>query len=147
MEVCTMTDTKTKKRIFYPNRFYVVDKDNFIINQSKKMEDLAQNIKCYEPSDTILVSFPISELNKFVTKAISSVTFDFYTKKMFIEGDVGATLRMNLIDYDVGEYDLDDEEIKTWNKMYTDAKRVSKSVKIVGIPPIEGTYLEYDKDD
>lgn len=144
-----MADTKekkTKKRIFYPGRAYIVDEENYIINQDKDMETLAQNYETYMPTDTVLVAFHVSELKQFVKKVIDKVVFNFEANTLTVTGDAGGYIRMNMVDYEVGVHDIEEEELKTWQKMVADAKASAKTVEVVGRPPIAGTYLEYDRD-
>lgn len=137
----TTTPSITKKRLFYAGNYYVVGKDNIVFYSSKTLEDIATKYKQLEPTDTILFALPVSALEKFVKTSVTKMTLDFTNNKMLLEGEGTVTLAKCV--YEVGEYNIEPDELKEWSQFITDAKRQGIEVVIVGIPPIEGTYLEY----
>lgn len=137
----TTTNSTVKKRLFYAGNYYVIGKDNIVFYSGKNLEDIATKFKQLEPTDTILFALPVSALEKFIKTSITKMTLDFINKKMLLEGEGNVTLAK--CEYEVGEYNLEPEELKEWSQFITDAKRQNIEVVIVGTPPIEGTYLEY----
>lgn len=137
----TTTPSITKKRLFYAGNYYVVGKDNIVFYSSKTLEDIATKYKQLEPTDTILFALPVSALEKFVKTSVTKMTLDFTNNKMLLEGE--GTVTLAKCEYEVGEYNLEPEELKEWSQLITDAKRQDIEIVIVGTPPIEGTYLEY----
>ena len=137
----TTTPTTTKKCLFYAGNYYVVGKDNIVFYSGKTLEDIAIKFKQLEPTDTILFAMPISALEKFVKTSITKMTLDFTNNKMLLEGE--GTIVLAKCEYEVGEYNLEPDELKEWSQFITDAKKQGIEVVIVGIPPIEGIYLEY----
>lgn len=137
----TTAPITTKKRLFYAGNYYVVGKDNIVFYSGKTLEDIAIKFKQLESTDTILFAMPISALEKFVKTSITKMTLDFTNNKMLLEGE--GTIVLAKCEYEVGEYNLEPDELKEWSQFITDAKKQGAEVIIVGTPPIEGTYLEY----
>ena len=127
---------KVKKRIFYPNKFYLVDKDNFVLHQASNPESL--KTLSYEDTDTILIAVHPS---KFIekTSVVKKIVLDFENKLLTIDGD---TCTLNKCEYEGNNtYSLDTEELKEWPDLLRDCKKVAKEFEMVGVPPIEGELL------
>lgn len=144
MITMTTTDTmdtkkKSKKRIFYPNRFYLVDKDNYVLHQAVRPESFKG--LDYEDTDTILIAVHPS---KFIekTKVVKKIVLDFEKNLLTIEGD---TCTLNKVEYEGDStYELDAEELKGWSDLLKDCKKVAKEFEMIGTPPIEGEIINVE---
>ena len=139
----TMTTTdnsdikkKTKKRIFYPNKFYLVDEDNYVLHQASNPESFKG--LDYEDTDTILIAVHPSKFME-KTKVVKKIVLDFEKNLLTIEGD---TCTLNKVEYEGDStYELDAEELKGWSDLLKDCKKVAKEFEMIGTPPIEGEII------
>ena len=133
------TKKKTKKRIFYPNKFYLVDKDNFVLHQASNPESL-KGLK-YEDTDTILIAVHPS---KFIEKAkvVKKIVLDFEKNLLTIEGDMCT---LNKVEYEGNNtYELDEAELKDWSDLMKDCKKVADEFEMIGTPPIKGEIIDVE---
>lgn len=136
----TTINSKKKKRLFYPNKYYVFDEANTciaVVTNPKELKDVA-----FEDTDTILIGvhpnkmFP--ERNKIVTK----IVLDFEKEEITIEGD-NCTIAK--VEYEGGHtYTLEAEDLKDWEEMIKDSKKIAKEFEMIGTPPIEGDKLDVE---
>jgi len=141
MNTTDTSDTKktTKKRIFYPNKFYLVDKDNYVLHQASNPESL-KGLN-YEDTDTILIAVHPS---KFIekTKVVKKIVLDFEKNLLTIDGD---TCTLNKVEYEgSSSYELDQDELKDWQDLLKDCKKVANEFEMIGTPPIEGEILDVE---
>ena len=133
------TKKKSKKRIFYPNRFYLVDKDNYVLHQAVRPESFKG--LDYEDTDTILIAVHPS---KFIekTKVVKKIVLDFEKNLLTIDGD---TCTLNKVEYEGDStYELDAEELKGWSDLLKDCKKVANEFEMIGTPPIEGEIIDVE---
>lgn len=130
------TEATKKKRIFYPGNIYVVDKNNIVFASAKCKEDLEG--RRYEDDDTVLISIPVSQFFKHVSK-VESITIDFKSSVLTVKG---SNVKLSKTEYDEGDTILDTEELKEWQSILADAYKVCNNVIVLGTPPIEGTPLD-----
>ena len=129
----TSTQTTSKKRIFYPGKFYVATEDNYCI----PFDTLAEAIEyADESTDTVL----IARQGKLTVNKADKIVIDFTKKQIIV---TGATVTINKVEYTVGTHTVDDEELKDFDDLIKDANKNCKELVILGTPPIEGIYLEY----
>lgn len=129
----------SKKRIFYPNKFYLVDKDNYVLHQASNPE--AFKGLDYEDTDTILIAVHPS---KFIekTKVVKKIVLDFDKNLLTIDGD---TCTLNKVEYEGDStYELDAEELKGWSDLLKDCKKVANEFEMIGTPPIEGEIIDVE---
>jgi len=141
MNTTDTSDTKktTKKRIFYPNKFYLVDKDNYVLHQASNPESL-KGLN-YEDTDTILIAVHPS---KFIekTKVVKKIVLDFEKNLLTIDGD---TCTLNKVEYEGNSsYELDQDELKDWQDLLKDCKKVANEFEMIGTPPIEGEIIDVE---
>lgn len=141
MNTTDTSDTKktTKKRIFYPNKFYLVDKDNYVLHQASNPESL-KGLN-YEDTDTILIAVHPS---KFIekTKVVKKIVLDFEKNLLTIDGD---TCTLNKVEYEgSSSYELDQDELKDWQDLLKDCKKVANEFEMIGTPPIEGEIIDVE---
>ena len=91
--------------------------------------------------DIVLYTIPFRSKESKHKKKIKNISLDFKNKKIIITGDEDTEVTLNKVVYDLGETSVDDEELKEWEALLTDAAKVCKSITFVGRPPIEGEYL------
>lgn len=133
------TKKKVKKRIFYPNRFYLVDKDNYVLHQASNPEAF-KGLE-YDDTDTILIAVHPS---KFIekTKVVNKIVLDFTNKLLTIDGD---SCTLNKVDYEGNSsYELDEAELKDWSDLLKDCKKVANEFEMIGTPPIEGEIIDVE---
>ena len=133
----TDTKKKAKKRIFYPNKFYLVDEDNYVLHQASNPESFKS--LDYDDTDTILIAVHPS---KFIekTKVVKKIVLDFEKNLLTIDGD---TCTLNKVEYEGNNtYELDEEELKGWSDLLKDCKKVAKEFEMIGTPPIEGEIID-----
>lgn len=128
-----------KKRIFYPNMYYLVDKDNYVIHHTANPEAL-KDLE-YEDTDTILIAVHPSKLIK-KKQVVNKIVLDFDKKLLTIDGD---SCTLNKVDYEGNaSYELDEAELKDWSKLISDCKKVANKFEMIGVPPIEGELLDVE---
>jgi hypothetical protein len=123
----------TKERIFYPHKYYVVDKNNIVFASADSMDELKG--KSYDSTDTILIAIPCPQISKTIDK----IVLDFNKKTIKITGG-DCTLAKVVYEGDQ-EYTLEDEELKEWETIVIDANKICKDVSIIGEPPVNGELL------
>lgn len=131
-------ETTTKKRIFYPATYYVVDKDNKIFFATKNPKELEK--VDFDDTDTILLGIHPDVMFKDRKKKVTKIVLDFTKKQLTLEG---AGAKIAKVDYtDPATYDLDDEELKDWEDMIKDCKKITDNFIMIGTPPIAGELLD-----
>lgn len=135
----------TKKRIFYPGKYYVATAEN----ECYAFETYADAKKfVLEPTDTILLALSNKDKDKepYKTDLISykpnitdAITIDFDKKSLTVEGD---DVRIFTKTFSKGTTKLEKEDLKLWDTLVKECKRCSKSFKIIGTPPL----LDNEKD-
>ena len=128
---------KIKKRIFYPNRYYLVDKDNIILKVTanvKDWEDLP-----FEDTDTILIATHPNMLFKREPK-VEEIVLDFVNKQLTIKGD---SCILNKVEYEGNAtYDLEPEELNDWQELLSDCKKKATTFRMIGKPPLTGEIFD-----
>ena len=129
----------TKKRIFYPNKFYLVDKDNYVLHKTSNPESF-KGLN-YEDTDTILIAVhPSRFIEK--TKVVKKIVLDFEKNLLTIDGD---TCTLNKVEYEGNAtYELDAEELKDWSSLLKDCKKIANEFEMIGTPPIEGEIIDVE---
>lgn len=134
------TETITKKRIFYPGTYYIVDKDNKIFKATKNPKELED--WDFLDTDTILVGIHPNVMFKDKKKKVTKIILDFEKKEMTLEG-AGATIAK--VEYtEPATYTLDDEDLKEWEDMIKDCKKATANFIMISTPPIKGELLDVE---
>lgn len=134
-----MANTTKKKRIFYPNMYYVVDKDNMILLSSANLKQLEQYE--YEDTDTILCAQHPNVVFKRENK-VDKIVLDFDKKLLTITGN---SVTLNKVEYEGNTtYDLEEAELKDWEDLLKDCRKHAKEFQMIGTPPIEGEVLNVE---
>lgn len=139
-----ITMTGTNKRIFYPGKYYVVTADNKVILAANSMTEARQ--QGLAETDTILIAVTAvsPDKPKAIPLVINKIVFNFDKKLLTVDGD---SVTLNGVIYNKGENEIDEEELKDWSLMLTDANKICKAVEIVGTPPIDGKDITNEMSD
>lgn len=131
------TKNTVTKRIFYPNKYYLFDKDNKclkIVSNPKELEDIP-----FEDTDTILIGVHPDKMFPDKKKLVNKIVLDFDKKELTIEGGNCVIAK---VEYEGGgAYTLDDADLEDWENMMKDCRKLTKDFTIVGNPPIKGELL------
>ena len=134
-----MANTTKKKRIFYPNMYYVVDKDNTILLSSANLKQLEQYE--YDDTDTILYAQHPNVVFKREDKA-DKIVLDFSKNLLTITGN---SVTLNKVEYEGNTtYDLEEAELKDWEDLLKDCRKRAKEFQMIGTPPIKGEILNVE---
>lgn len=124
--------------MFVEGKYYLSD---YAGNIAGPYESVQEANSFAVAGDVVLYTIPFKSKESKPKKKIEKISLDFKNKKVIITGDEGAEVTLNKVVYDLGETSVDDEELKEWETLLTDAAKVCKSITFVGRPPVEGEYL------
>lgn len=136
--------TGTSERIFYPGKYYVATADNKIIMAKDKMSDI--NRQGLSDTDVILIAVAVNSQTKTAThkKTVNKIIIDFDKKLLTIDGE---PVTLYNVEYDTGETELDDYDLKDWDKLLADARKICSDVVVKGTPPIDGEDITNEMSD
>lgn len=134
--------TTTTKRIFHPCKYYLADEENRVLEFDTMLEAKMAALT----TDVILVALDYQGNRtpvKYTPPALKAdkIIVDFDKKVLTVEGNpvtIGGT------ECKVGDNDIPPV---SWEQAITSAKLVSKSLEIVGTPPIEGKDITNEVSD
>ena len=136
----TTVDTKTKKRAFYPNKYYLFDENNeclAIVSNPKELAEID-----FEDTDTILIAVHPDKMFPNRKKNVNKIVLDFDKKEITIDG---GNCTIAKVEYEGNAtFTLEDDDLKDWEDMIKDSKKIAKEFIMIGTPPIEGEKLDVE---
>lgn len=139
-QACATDTTTKKKRVFYPNKYYLFDAGNnllAVVSNPKELEDTD-----FEDTDTILIGVHPNKMFPNKTKAVNKIVLDFDKEEITIDG---GNCTIAKVEYEGGHtYSLETEDLKDWEDMVKDSKKIAKEFEMIGTPPIEGDKLDVE---
>lgn len=134
----------TKKRIFYPHKYYVATSENLVYT----FDTLDEAKSFADEDEVVLIALSSHKTTKVtppkVTPKASKIVIDFDKKLLTIYGNC---VILNKVEYSVGESEIDDDELKEWDTIVFDANKNSDEVQIVGTPPIDAKDITNEMSD
>ena len=124
--------------MFVEGKYYLSD---YAGNIAGPYESVQEANRFAVDGDVFLYTIPFKSKESKPKKKIEKISLDFKNKKIIITGDEGAEVTLNKVVYDLGETSVDDEELKEWETLLTDATKVCSNITFIGLPPVEGEYL------
>lgn len=124
--------------MFVEGKYYLSD---YAGNIAGPYESVQEANRFAVDGDVFLYTIPFKSKESKPKKKIEKISLDFKNKKIIITGDEGAEVTLNKVVYDLGETSVDDEELKEWGTLLTDATKVCSNITFIGRPPVEGEYL------
>ena len=134
----------TKKRIFYPGMYYVVDENNTVVFESKDINECKRGAI---EGDMILIcidakksSINTPNVPPAPVKA-DKIVLDFNKKLLTI---TGGSVKLGDACYNDGKYEV---ALDKWLELVKECNKRADVVEFVGTPPIDGKDITNEMSD